>query len=550
MTQWSAPGLTTLRKVLSAGAEQVPDKVALHIGDEALTYSGLYERGISAAAGLHSLGVRAGEAVGVLADNSTDVVATMFGCAFLGAVYAPINVDYTGEFLRHQLATAQARVVLVDAPLIGEIERVAPALPDLAHIITRPTDFSAPVEPLESKRISLHAAADVYAPATRLPSTIADPPGDAVSAVIFTAGTTGPSKGVAMSQNYLCASARQVFELRGAHSESIVYAAFPLFHLAAISLVVLGPLTAKATGALDNRFSPNNFWSRVRHFGADQTVLLGAMSTMLWNRPECADDADNSLSVALVAPMPPAIHRAFEQRFGLTVLQLYAQSEAYPLTAAPASAPGVPGSSGKPNPLFTIKLFDENEAEVPLGEVGEVVVRPNAPHVMFEGYFKNPEGTLSVWRNGWMHTGDLGRFDADGNFYFVDRKKDYLRRRGENISSFEVEQVARQFDAVTEVAVIAAPSEVTEDDVVACVVVADGEPFDHVAFFEHCAANMPYFAVPRYVWVLPDLPRNPVGRVEKYKLREGLRRTSDLALVEGLWDAQANGCVVSRRKVS
>ncbi len=548
MTEWSAPELTTMRGLLSAGAERVPDKVALYIDDDALTYSELYHRGVSAAAGLHSLGVRAGDAVAVLANNSTDMLATMFGCAFLGAVYTPINVDYTGEFLRHQLATAEAAVVLAEAPLIDEVRRIAPGLPDLAHIISRPTASSSTTDHVDIQGVSAHTVADVYAPTSQLPS-VSDPTGDAVSAVIFTAGTTGPSKGVAMSQNYLCASAKQVFDLRGATADSTVYAAFPLFHLAAISLVVLGPLTATATGALDDRFSPNKFWSRVRHFGADQTVLLGAMSTMLWNRPEHEDDAANPVEVATIAPMPPAIHRAFEKRFGLTVLQLYAQSEAYPLTIAPASAPAVPGSSGKPNPLFTIKLLDEHDAEVPLGEVGEVAVRPNAPHVMFEGYFKNPEATQSVWRNGWMHTGDLGRLDADGYFYFVDRKKDYLRRRGENISSFEVEQVARQFGQVADVAVIAAPSEVTEDDVVACIVVKGDETFDRVAFFNHCAANMPYFAVPRYVWTMPDLPRNPVGRVEKYKLRETLR-TSELSTVEGLWDAHVHGCVVSRRKVS
>ncbi|BBY83721.1 AMP-binding protein [Mycolicibacterium pulveris] len=548
MTRWSAPELTTMRSVLSTGAEKAPDKIALHIDDEALTYSELYHRGVSAAVGLHSLGIRPGDAVGVFAHNSTDLLATMFGCAFLGAVYTPINVDYTGEFLRHQLATAEARVVLTDAALIDEIGCVASKLPDLAHVIARPGGTSPPAAGPEIRGVSIHPVAEVYAPATQLPAG-PDPRGDSVSAVIFTAGTTGPSKGVAMSQNYLCASAKQVFDLRGATADSTVYAAFPLFHLAAISLVVLGPLTATATGALDNRFSPNKFWSRVHHFAADQTVLLGAMSTMLWNRPEQEDDAENPVQVATIAPMPPAVHRAFEKRFGLTVLQLYAQSEAYPLTIAPASAPALPGSSGKPNPLFTVKLFDEHDAEVPVGEVGEVVVRPNAPHVMFEGYYRNPEATASVWRNGWMHTGDLGKFDDDGYFYFVDRKKDYLRRRGENISSFEVEQVARQYEPVADVAVIAAPSEVTEDEVVACVTVKGDETFDCEAFFHHCAANMPYFAVPRYVWILPDLPRNPVGRVEKYKLRDTLR-TADMATLDGLWDARMHGCVAPRRRVS
>jgi crotonobetaine/carnitine-CoA ligase len=492
-------------------------------------------------------GIRRGEAVAVFASNSIDNVATMFGCALLGAVYVPINVDYTGEFLRHQLATAEAKVALADAPMLGEISKVAPALPDLAHVICRPGGPREPADPLGGYRISLHNVDDVYAEPAKVPPELGDVSGDAVSAVIFTAGTTGPSKGVAMSQNYLCRAAKQVFDLRGGHRDSTVYAGMPLFHLAALSLVVLGPLTAQATGALDNRFSPNNFWSRVREFGADQTVLLGAMSTMLWNRPRSDDDADNPVSVALVAPMPPAIHRGFEQRFDVSVLQLYAQSEAYPLMVAPGSAPAPPGSSGKPNPLFTVKLFDDNDAEVTSENVGEVVARPNAPHVMFSGYFKDPEGTVAVWRDGWLHTGDLGRFDGQGYFYFVDRKKDYLRRRGENISSFEVEQGARQYNQVADVAIIAAASDLTEDDVVACVVPAGDQPFDHVGFFNHCAATMPYFAVPRYVWVVPDLPRNAVGRVEKYKLRDMLK-CADLASVEGLWDAPAHGCVAPRQQ--
>lgn len=549
MTVWTSPELLTIPGLLRAGAERVPDKTALHIEDEPITYADLLDRSLAAAGGLHHLGIRSGDSVGALSPNSPEMLYTMLGCAFLGAVFVPINADYKGEFIRHQLATSEAKVVLVDAELLAELAPVVPALPALEHVVVPQRDPSASTVLGGGSGVVIHSAADILSGDKPLPDGHEDPAGEAIAAVIFTAGTTGPSKGVAMSHNYLCRSARQVFELRGGTEDSVVYGALPMFHLAAISLIILGPLSHFATGALDNRFSPNRFWERVRRVNADHTVMLGAMSAMLWARPEADDDADNPIKVALIAPMPPAIHKAFEERFGLTVLQLYAQSEAYPLTVASADAPAPPGYSGKPNPMFTVKLFDADDREVPVGEVGEVVVRPNGPSVLFSGYYKNPQATVDVWRNGWMHTGDLGRFDEDGYFEFVDRKKDYLRRRGENISSFEVERTALMFDPVAEAAVIAAPSELTEDDVVACLVIKPGAAFDERAFLDHCAANMPYFAVPRYVWVLEDLPRNPVGRVEKYKLRERLN-SEDRSSVEGLWDREAVGYVVARGRGS
>lgn len=547
MTIWMSEELRTIPALLREGAEDVPDKTALYIGDEPLTYEQLITRSTQAAAGLHSLGVRAGDAVATLTSNSVEQVLTMFGATLLGAIYTPINSDYKGEFLRHQLATSQAPAVLVDDDLLPQIDRVAGELPDLKHVLTRGDVAGFPPARRAGGSYTMHAAGDVLSHAdARLPAE-ASPRGGDVAAVIFTAGTTGPSKGVAMSHNYLCRSARDSFELRGCTRDSVTYAALPLFHLAALSVLIFSPLTGHATGALDNRFSPNNYWDRVKKFQADHTILLGPMIPMLWNRPESEDDADNSLQVAFVAPMPPAIHRAFEERFGVTVLQSYSQSEAYPLVIAPLSAPSPPGYSGKPNPLFTIKLFDDDDREVPAGTVGEVCVRPNAPHVMFEGYFRNPAGTAAVWRDGWLHTGDLGVFDNEGNFAFADRKKDYLRRRGENISSFEVEHALSLHPRVAEVAVVAAPSELTEDDVAACVVLApDAGQFDPREFLDYCCDNVPYFAVPRYVWVLPELPRNPVGRVQKYKLRETLSTLPEP--IDGLWDSAAHGYVVKRRK--
>jgi crotonobetaine/carnitine-CoA ligase len=548
VTAWGRARALTIPGLLRRSAEAVPAKTALRMGSESLTYEELITRATAYAHGLRGLGIGRGDAVAALTPNSLEMLYTWLGATMLGAVYVPTNIEYRGSFLTHQWNTAGIKAALVHPGLVDAVAAVKPDLVDLAHLIV-PSQTGQPAPSVPG--LVTHTGSDLLAAgsdAAESDRALGEPAADDIGAVIFTAGTTGLSKGVAMSQNYLVRSAEQVFDLRGADQDSTVYAALPLFHLAAISLAVLGPLSRAATGAIDNRFSPSTFWQRTRETGADQVVLLGAMSSMLWNNPPDARDTDHPVRYAMIAPMPAELHRPFEHRFGLRVLQLYAQSEAYPLTITPAHEDAPPGSAGKANPLFTVKLFDEHDNEVSTGEVGEVVARPNEPGVMSAGYYRNPAATAAAWRNLWMHTGDLGRFDAGGYFYFVDRKKDYLRRRGENISSFEIERVLTDHPAVEFAAVVAVASELTEDDVAACLVLAEGARLDHEQLMGHCVANMPYFAVPRYLWVLDELPRNAVGRVEKYKLRE--RLAVAVHGQDGLWDRQQAGYRVTRQTVA
>ncbi|HYH51084.1 MAG TPA: AMP-binding protein, partial [Acidimicrobiia bacterium] len=258
------------------------------------------------------------------------------------------------------------------------------------------------------------------------------------------------------------------------------------------------------------------YWEQVRRHGATHISLLGPMMVMLWNQPRRDDDAANSVEVMLCAPVPTDIHRPFEERFGLDIVTAYGLSEAVPILL---SLPTPPGFAGRPSPVFDVRLFDDEDQEVRVGEVGEIVCRPREPHVMFEGYFGNADATVGMWRNLWFHTGDLGRANADGYIQFVDRKKDYLRRRGENVSSYEAEQAIRAHPAVADAAVLGVPSDIGEDEVLACVVLKPGESLSFEELLRHCIENMPYFAVPRYVEFLDELPRNPVGRVLKHELR-------------------------------
>ncbi|HLF41522.1 MAG TPA: AMP-binding protein [Acidimicrobiia bacterium] len=541
MGSWRPSGHETIPAVLAAGAEAHGDRMAVAFEGGSVTFADLEQRSTALANSLADLGVGPGDTVGVLMRNRQEILDAWFAAAKLGAIHVPINTANVGEYLRHQLATAGASVVLADTALAPEVARIAGRLPDLRHLgVASEPGAGAPVLDLPATVTVQPFEGLLSGDPERLPGT-RPPRFDDPNAIIYTAGTTGPSKGAVMTQNYLVRAARQLADLRGIVPEDVCYSPLPLFHLNAMLISVLGPIAAGARGALDSVFSVSRFWDRVRSTGASQLAILGSMITMLWNQPEQEDDGDNPARVVIAAPVPADFHEAWEKRFGVRFIVAYGLSEAVPITVSTLLDPSPPGYSGKANPVFDVRLFDENDDEVAPDEVGEIVCRPLEPHVMFEGYYRNPEATVAMWRNLWFHTGDLGRMDADGNLAFVDRKKDYLRRRGENISSFELEQAIMLHPKVAEVAVHAVASDVAEDDVKACVVLKPGETLDPVELMGHCVANIPYFAVPRYVEFMESMPKNPVGRVLKYELRER-------GVTPETWDREAAGYVVPRRR--
>ncbi|MGH9037142.1 MAG: AMP-binding protein [Acidimicrobiia bacterium] len=541
MSDWRRSARETIPAVLASRAEAHPDRVAVAFEDASMTFADLECRSTALANSLAELGVGPEDTVAAFMRNRQEMLDAWFAAAKLGAIHVPVNTANVGEYLRHQLATAGAQVVLADAGLAPEVVRIAGRLPDLRHLAVASEDGSPAPVSSPAPAVSLHSFADLLAGDGDRLRTIRPPRAEDANAIIYTAGTTGPSKGAVMTQNYLVRAARQLAGMRGVTADDVCYSPLPLFHLNAMIISVLGPLARGARGALDRTFSVSRFWDRVRETGATQLAILGSMITMLWNRPEADDDADNPARVVVAVPVPADIHDRWEKRFGIRFVVAYGLSEAVPITVSTLDDPSPPGYSGKANPIFDVRLFDDRDDQVAPGEVGEIVCRPLEPHVMFEGYYRNPEATVGMWRNLWFHTGDLGRMDADGNLAFVDRKKDYLRRRGENISSFELEQAIRLHPAVAEVAVHAVPSEVAEDDVKACVVLGPDATLDPVQLMDHCVANIPYFAVPRYLEFLDSLPKNPVGRVLKYQLRER-------GVTPSTWDRDAAGYVVSRNR--
>jgi crotonobetaine/carnitine-CoA ligase len=366
---------------------------------------------------------------------------------------------------------------------------------------------------------------------------------------VYTGGTTGPSKGCMLSHNYHAALATQIGVCWRRTADDVVWTPLPLFHYNAIVTAVVGALVYGGRAAIYRRFSVSNFWPEMNRVGATVTSTLGTMAYLLAHdadRPEMprsgAPEANTSLRLIGAAPLPVEVDRVLKERFGVDTF-----SGAFGLTEASLVSWQPPGVENRPNAAgvvndeyFDVRIFDDGDDEAPTGTEGEIVVRPRRPHVMYEGYWGRPEATVAAGRNLWYHTGDIGRLDEDGYLYFVDRKADYLRRRGENISSFEVERILMSHGALADVAVHAVPSELAEDDLKVTATVKEGESVTEADLFRWCIDELPYFALPRYIEFRPELPRSPVGRVLKRELR-------DQGVTAATWDAESSGIIFEKR---
>jgi len=487
---------------------------------------------------LRGIGVGPGDRVATLLENRAEQVVSFFAALKLGAVQVPVNTAYKGEFLRHQLADSGARVFIVQGDFASRaVEVVGPqTTPALTDCVTvDPPDAVIDTVPTSTWHDALEAGTDsAVAGVDVRPADLA--------CFIYTAGTTGPSKGCMLPHNYIVSLADQISRAWQRRSDDVVFTPLPLFHFNAISVCVVGTLLVGGNAVIERRFSVSNFWPEIKRTGATMVSMLGSPAILIANAEDHPDQAGHRLRLCAAAPMPPETDRAWQERFGCkTFSGGYGLTEASLISMLDAGEPNKPGACGKPNPFeFDVRLLDDDDVEVATGEIGEIVCRPKGPNLMFAGYWNRPDATIEATRNLWFHTGDLGRIDDDGYLYFVDRKKDALRRRGENISSFEMEKVLFGHASVRDAAVHAVPSPIGEDDVKITVVLQQDAVITEEELCRWVAARVPYFAIPRYVEFRADLPRNPVGRVLKFQLR-------DEGVTDETWDREAAGVSFERR---
>lgn len=521
--------------ILRDKAEDFKDKPFLQYEEgRAVTYGEANGFANRVANGLIRLGVNKGDKVAIFMPNSLEAVYVWFGISKAGAVDVPINLANKGYFLSHQLNDSDSKVLIIDRRFIDRLKFIEKELPKLEKVVIW---NRAPVEE-EMPELGF----DVLDYETLCSGPSEEPRVDVMSfepqTLIYTSGTTGPAKGVLQSHAMIYLSACEYIEAIRAGENDVFFTYLPIFHANARILCLYPTLLFGTKAVIYERLSASRFWDQIRKAGATVFNSLGAVANFLYNQPVKENDGDNPVRVCAAFPMPAAIYEDFEKRFRLKVVEGYGLTEVAIITYNPYDSPKI-GSCGKETKSFEVAIVDENDWPVPPGTEGEIVARGRVPWATALGYYKMPEKTLELVRNHFYHTGDGGYLDEDGYMYFVDRMKDYIRRRGENISSFEIERVVNAHPKVVESAAVSIKSELSEDEVKVVVVLAEGENLAPEELLSFCEERMPYFAVPRYVEFSETLPKTPNEKIQKNRLREA-------GLTEDTWDREKAGYRVKR----
>lgn len=515
--------------MLERNARKAPARVCCRFADgTSWDYEETLTRTKQTAAYFASTGIKRGDLVLAWLPNGPAMLRTWFALNYIGAVFVPLNLDYRGRLLEHVIRETQSRVMLAHPELIERLKTIDTS--ELKKVLAVGGDSGRLGDTIEVIGTQLDFDAEMIEPAD---VNVWDP-----QMVIFTSGTTGPSKGV------LCPYLQMVTVGKGSYGymneDDCILIDLPMFHVGGVS-PAMAAITNCATMAVYDGFSTRDFWKRIKESNATTTSgLIGSMAAFLAKAPEQADEKDNPLRMLTCMLNEQAIQVA--KRYDFSLCSGFNMSElSVPLVTEVDC--GVAGSCGKPRIGCECRVVDQHDYECAPGEVGELIVRTDQPWETCLGYLNRPDATAAAWRNGWFHTGDLVRKDADGNFFFVDRLKDVVRRRGENVSSLEVESEVLGYDAVAEAAVVGMPSDLGDEDILVAVVAKPDETIDPQKLIEFLIPLMPHYMVPRFVRTMDALPKTATNKLMKFAIR-------DEGITGDTWDAEAAGIFLKKTRLS
>jgi crotonobetaine/carnitine-CoA ligase len=526
----------TLPYILENRAKELGDKTYFMYQDQRVSYRELDKNVNRIANTLLEMGVRKGDKVCFMMKNSIEFIYSWFALGKIGAVMVPMNPTLKGKLLEYIINNSDSTLAFVDNDLLERIKFIENDIKQIRRLVVvrENPDFKEKVALSNAQLMDF----EDLVKGSELPPGVTIKPQDPMS-ILYTSGTTGPSKGAILSHHYYYYNLISAIHWMRHTENDVLYTCLPFFHANASICSVYTALMAKATFAMGKRFSLTTFLDEIAMCKATHTNVMGSILVLLMKQEPKPDDANNTLKVINSVPLIPE-SLEFEKRFGVKLIGMFGATETCICIASPFDEVTKPDSCGKALPQYDCRIFDDNDMECAPGVKGEIVVRGKEPFIQMEGYYNMPEATLKTFRNLWYHTGDFGMTDEDGYFYFLDRKKDAIRRRGENISSYEVEEVANSHPAVLESAAVAVKdAEMTEDEVKICVILKEGQKLAPEELISFCKERMAYYMVPRYVDFMDEFPKTPNQKIQKFILR-------DKGLTSETWDREKAGIKVER----
>lgn len=536
------PAERTIGRILADKARRIGDRPFLHWEGRTYSYADVDDLTNRYARGFARLGVTRGTAVALMLPNCPEVLWVIWGLGKLGAVAVPLNTSAKGDQLAYYLTQSESTWLCVDELWLDRIEQPLAGAPGIRQIAVltdgdrdgaaappiagRPAHRLQDFEDQSGAELSLEYSVEPHDP----------------HLIMYTSGTTGPSKGVVSPHSQGHAVGRHMAVYTEYRDTDVLYTCLPLFHANALWFTVYAALWAEASVALYPKFSARSFWQEIRESGATVFNCLGAMANIVWQLPPGPQDRDHAVRSCMLVPTSKALVDGFQERYGIVVTSVYAMTENFAVTVyGPRDSREKAASAGRIRDYVSMQIIDESGNPLPAGEVGEICLRPNEPGMFMLGYYRMPEATVEAVRDLWFHTGDRGHLDEEGYLFFSDRQKEAIRRRGENISAYEVETALCKHPSVHEAAAVPVPSDLSEDDVMVYLVRAPGSEVSYEELVGYSVEHMAYFMVPRYWKFVDELPKTASQKVEKYKLKVAAQEGKD-----DLWDRERAGLRVAR----